>query len=221
MSIGVVVITDGRGECFERTVSSLVAAWGDQPVDEVIIVDDSGDPEYRRWLNHRYGQYELVSHITRRGFAGAIQSAWDTIGHHDWIFHLEDDFTFNEPINCEGMIDVLDRRPDVMQMALKRQPCGSVEEADGGFMEQHPEEYVNEETDGYSWCWQRRFYTTNPSFYRGSLTKRGWPQVEHSEGMFSMALIEEDPEAKFGFWGHTSDPPRVHHIGEQRIGVGY
>lgn len=221
MTIGVCIITDGRGECFEKTVGSLIENWGTQPVDEVVVVNDSADPSYGRWLQRQYPFYEQVHHIERKGFGGAIRSAWAEIGHHDFIFHLEDDFTFNEPIDVVGMTEVLDLNPSVVQMALKRQPWNEHEKAVGGFMEEHPEEYTDCETNGYRWCWQRRFFTTNPSFYRGSLTKRGWPDVEHSEGHFSLDIINSDPDAKFGFWGLTTDPPRVHHIGAERVGTGY
>jgi len=220
MSVGVCIITDGRGECFERTVSSFLDMWAGDPADQIVVINDSADPAYGRWLANQFGFFEQIHHIERKGFGGAIESAWREVGHHDWIFHLEDDFTFNEPIDIEGMIHVLGQRPDVVQMALKRQPWNPEEKAAGGFMEQHPEAYTNEETDGYRWCWQRLFFTTNPSVYRGGLTKVGWPQVKHSEGVFSHDLMR-DPEVKFGFWGHTDEPPKVTHIGAERVGTGY
>lgn len=220
-TIAVVIITDGRGECFEKTAHSITEAWGQQPLDKVVVINDSADPEYGRWLANQYGYWEQVHHTTRKGFGGAIRSAWREVEGFDFVFHLEDDFTFNEPIDVHGMTHVLKERPDVLQMALKRQPWNEHEKAVGGFMEQHPEEYVNEETDGFRWCWQRRFFTTNPSFYRGSLIERGWPDVNHSEGHFSLDIINSDPDAKFGFWGWTHEPPKVHHIGAERVGTGY
>lgn len=221
MTIGICIITDGRGECFERTVQSLHEMWDGPGADQIVVINDSADPTYGRWLSRQFGYMEQVHHIERKGFGGAIRSAWAEVGHHDWIFHLEDDFTFNEPIEVDAMIDVLDTEIDVVQMALKRQPWSPEEKAVGGFMEQHPEAYTNELTHGHRWCWQRLFFTTNPSFYRGSLTKRGWPEEKHSEGMFSHRLMEDRPQAKFGFWGHTQDPPRVTHIGDERVGTGY
>ncbi len=221
MMTAIVVITDGRQNCMERTMASLTEAWGDHPVDEILIVNDAADPEYTYWLRQTYTECDQVHHERRLGFGGAIRSAWEHVGFFDYIAHIEDDFIFNEPIDVDGMIHVLEARPDVLQMALKRQPWNDEERAAGGFMEQYPEDYHNEETDGYRWCWQRRFYTTNPSIYRGSLTERGWPDCEHSEGVFSLDIVNLDSLAKFGFWGHMEDPPRVHHIGDERIGTGY
>lgn len=220
MTICCVIITDGRKHCFERTVNSWVEAWNGQPLDEVVIINDAADQDYTDWLDERYPDYWRVHHESRRGFGGAIQSAWLRVGHYDWVFHLEDDFTFNEPIDVTGMITVLQARLDVVQMALKRQPWNPEEQAAGGFMEQHLDDYHDETTDGYAWCWQRRFFTTNPSLYHGTLTEQGWPQVKYSEGIFSMDMLR-DPHVKFGFWGHKHEPPKVHHIGDERIGTGY
>lgn len=221
MSTAIAIITDGRKHCIERTIPSLLANWRGKPADEILIVDDSADPAYWSWLDIHFADFQRVHHVRRKGFGGAIRSAWGDLGDHDWIFHLEDDFIFNGIIEVEEMRAVLEARPDVLQMALKRQPWNPEEKAAGGFMEQHPDEYHDETTDGHDWCWQRRFFTTNPSLYRGSLTKRGWPDVEHSEGHFSLDIINSDPDAKFGFWGRSTDRPRVHHIGDERIGTGY
>jgi hypothetical protein len=221
MTVAIAIITDGRGECFEKMAHSLVEAWGQQPLDKVVVINDSADPLYGRWLSRQYDHWDQVHHVSRQGFGGAIRSAWKEVGGYDFIFHVEDDFTFNEPIDVEGMTHVLTQHPDVVQMALKRQPCNPQEQAAGGFMEQHPEEYTDETTDSWQWCWQRRFFTTNPSFYRGGLTQRGWPEGENSEGRFSLDIINSAPEAKFGYWGWSSEPPRVHHIGTERVGEGY
>lgn len=219
-SIAIVIITDGRRECLGRTVASLQEAWGDNPVDKIVVVDDSCDPEHWQWVDQHLAMHQRVRHMRRMGFGGAIQSAWNEVGDFDFIFHLEDDFLFNEPIDVVGMCGVLNVETDVIQMALKRQPWNPQEIEAGGFMEQHPEDYHDRVTMGHRWCWQRRFFTTNPSFYRGSLCSRGWPQVEHSEGMFSLDLLQ-DPDVKFGFWGHAQDPPKVTHIGDVRVGMGY
>lgn len=227
MTLAVLIITDGRRDCFQRTLRSFFDNWAEPsqgcPVDQVIVIDDSADPEYWRWLDESYGYFDIVHHMQRKGFGGAIASGWAEIakGDHTWVFHLEDDFTFNRPIDPIGMKTVLTQHPDVVQMALKRQPWNEYERLAGGFMEQHPEEYTNETTAGHDWCWQRRFFSTNPSLYRTSLIERGWPQEEQSEGKFGLRLLADQPNARFGFWGHTVDEPAVHHIGTERIGTGY
>lgn len=219
--IAIVIVTDGRRDCLERTVASLQWAWGDNAVDRIVVVDDSCDREHWEWIDRHLAMYERVRHMRKMGFGGAIQSAWREVGGSDFIFHLEDDFIFNEPIDVVGMCGVLNVETDVAQMALKRQPWSPEEIEVGGFMEQHPEDYHDRVTMGHCWCWQRRFFTTNPSFYRGSLTLRGWPNGPESEGRFGLQLLADQPEAKFGFWGHKADPPRIHHIGEERVGSGY
>jgi glycosyltransferase involved in cell wall biosynthesis len=221
VTTAILIFTDGRKDYLEETIASLRQAWGDQPVDEVVIINDSSSAKYQYWLRQEYPGDRQIHHQGRRGFAGAIQSGWDAVIGHDWIFHLEDDFIFNEPLNLEGMKTVLRERPDIVQMALKRQPWNDLEREAGGFMERFPSAYTNEITDGYRWCWQQIFFTTNPSLYRGSLMERGWPQESESEGKFGLRLMKANPDVKFGFWGHKADPPRVHHIGAERVGKGY
>lgn len=220
-TFGVVIFTDGRRDCITRTVTSFRWAFRGAKVDQVTIINDAADPAYEQFLKEQFYDYDLISHPARRGFSGAVQSGWDAMGHHDFIFHLEDDFVFNEPVNLMGMAEVLDMTPELIQLALKRQPWNPEEKAAGGFMEMHPEAYTDEDDLGYPWCWQRLFFTTNPSLYRGSLTKFGWPQEQFSEGKFTAKVLRYDPESKFGFWGHRQSDPKVHHIGEHRVGTGY
>jgi hypothetical protein len=76
-------------------------------------------------------------------------------------------------------------------------------------------------TDGrVFWTEHRRFFTTNPSVYRTSLCKLGWPQESESEGKFTHRLLA-DPLLRFAFWGRKFDPPLCEHIGTIRAGAGY
>lgn len=207
MSIALLFITD-RPVYAERTLASL-GEMCPAIFSHRIVVDDEA--------------HEL-------GFAGAIAEGWRRVLETDaeHILHLEDDFTFTQPVPLRAMRDVLDALPRVAQLALKRQPWNEAEREAGGIIEQHFDDY--EETtveqvwgNGYRVSWpvtlHRRFFTTNPSLYRREIVERGWPQESHSEGIFSLGLLADN--YRFGFWGAKADPPRVHHIGEERAGVGY
>lgn len=211
------VMTDGRKECISKTIPSALSEV-EGPIAHRFIYDDSGSDEYRHWLHTNFPTFDLIWKPTRQGFGGAINSAWDHILQYDfdYVFHLEDDFTFNRPVSLCEMAQVLEENPHLQQMALRRQAWSSEEIRAGGVVEMHPEAYEQKT----HWMEHRLFFTTNPSLYRRSLVERGWPNVPRSEGIFTLQLLE-NPEAKFGYWGQKTDKPWVTHLGAQRKGTGY
>lgn len=227
--IALVVMTDGRGGYLRQTIASF-DRHVTGPVTRRIIHDDSADPGYAAWLARTYPTYEIASTRHRSGFGGAINSAWaylsgTSIGGYvgdRFVFHLEDDFTFNRSVDLLEMAEVLDVNRHLAQMALRRQPCNDVERGAGGVVEQHPEEYTERrDVAGRSWLEHRLFYTTNPSLVRRSLVDGGWPMGPRSEGVFTHWLLSTDPDLRFGYWGQRTDPPWVEHIGVERTGRGY
>lgn len=213
------VMTDGRRECIEPTIASAEAnLQGD--ITHRFIHDDSEDPAYRSWLWHRFPTYSVIGTRTRKGFGGAIASAWRYVRRFDYVLHLEDDFTFNRPVDLEAMKLVLAATPHLQQLALRRQPWNEEERHAGGIVECHPADYTDVFLLGHAWLEHRRFFTTNPSLYRGSLCQRGWPEGAESEGHFGIALFA-DPQATCGYWGARDSGEWVTHIGRERAGVGY
>jgi len=200
MSIALLLISDGRDEYLARTRASAVAML--PRFDHVIHVDDAG--------------HEL-------GFAGAIQEGWRRVLATDahYVFHLEQDFTFNRPAGVAGMAQVLRARPHLAQLALRRQPWNAAERAAGGIVEQHPDDYVERALGPYRWLEHRRFFTTNPCLYRRWICAQDWPDGPESEGRFGIELLQRRPDMRFAFWGARDSGEAVTHIGEMRAGVGY
>lgn len=214
MTVCLLTIGDGRDEYHDRSIESAFAHLPISLITDIVGVDDRA--------------HEL-------GFAGAIQQGWDKAlaTGADWIFHLEADFTFNQPVPLARMIAVLEHRPYLAQIVLKRQAWNEQERAAGGIIEQHPGDYEDRceliPTSGPAWNaperrehWvqHRRFFSTNPCVYPARIARLGWPQVPQSEGMFTHKLLK-DPHLRFAFWGARNDGPLVHHIGDERAGRGY
>lgn len=191
MSTTLLLIEDGRTEYLHQCLVSI----------------EQQLPEFDEYVHVSDPDHEL-------GFAGAIQAGWDQIT-TDFVFHVEQDFTFNWPVDLERMRRLLEQNPLIAQMALKRQPWNEQEKAAGGIVEQHPDDFY----DCGEFTVHRRFFTTNPSLYKREIVEKGWPQVPQSEGIFTHQLATE------GYWfaylGGKFDPPAVTHIGEDRVGVGY
>lgn len=200
MGVCLLQIGDGRTEYHDQSLASIAEML--PAPDAVVTIDDS---------DHRLG------------FTGAVIEGWRQVLETgaEYVFHAELDFTYNEPVPLDRMIGVLDRRPYLIQLSLLRQPVNAAERAAGGIVQCAPDDYHEVHDGGDVWLEQRRFFTTNPSVYRTDLCRRGWPNVEHSEGVFTAQVRDPDPDVRFGIWGAKWDPPRVHHIGGERAGHGY
>lgn len=225
MTVCLLVMTDGRHDCLERTLESAYAnLHGDIGVR--VIHNDSPDPVFRDWLSRRYAaDFTIIHTPSRSGFGGAIRNAWshlrDSPEPFEYVAHVEDDFTFNRPVDLTAMSDVLDAHPYLMQMALRRQPWNDRERAAGGVVEQYPTDYA-EETDGqHQWLEHRLFFTTNPCLYRRQLLEDyEWPTGVDSEATFGRNL-RQDPAVRFGYWGARDSGEAVLHIGNERVGILY
>ena len=228
MSFALCVWTDGRRHCISEAIPSLLANVHG-PVAYRVIHDDSGDPDYRAWLQAEFPSFDLIGPTRRTGFSAAYGNAWRYLAQRPerFILGVEDDYTYNRPVDLPAMAELLDRQPYLAQVALRRQAVGH-EVPHGGFMEMYPDWYVERIDGDMSWVETTRNFTTNPSLYRRELCGVGWPDREHSEGHFGFQLRDQGlpwgvpgDDVRFGFWAAKADAPWAHHIGEVRVGTGY
>lgn len=217
-------MTDGREHIHHAIDSFLANAYPLEDVTELWIHDDSGDIGHADDLAARYAEHGIavMPFHERRGFGGAIQTAWRHLrafSEAEFVFHLEDDFVFNRGLNLLDMQDILGMRPNLAQIALRRQPWNDDERRAGGIVEQHPESYEEMTFYDLAWLEHDRFFTTNPCMYRAELMRRKWPDGAQSEGRFGVQLKEVGKN--FAYLGERASTPWVHHIGDERAGKGY
>jgi glycosyltransferase involved in cell wall biosynthesis len=247
--IAVLIMTDSRDHLLARTVRSFAEQVFGNIVEIWVMVDGDGarwrvaEVVYRSMgLRRAYMVHErVIGNGQRNGFGGAIRYAWEhlaTYSEADYVFHLEDDFTFNRQVDLDAMAKVLIHNPHLAQMALRRQAWNEAERAAGGVIEQHPDDYVDCSAVAVStrsgelairvdWLEHTRFFTTNPCMYARRTaalpgqpaTFDAWPAGPNSEGHYGILLREAG--YRFGFWGRREDAPWVHHIGDERAGNGY
>ena len=209
--VSLIVITDGRQACISETIPSMRKNLN-YDFYEKIIINDSADSRYHQYLVSSYPDFRVVSHETRRGLAGAVQSAWSSVSKDaDYIFHLEDDFIFNKELDIDVLIELLESKDNLAQMALVRAPVNPPEENVGGFVFQNLQDY--HQRDGF--FDHQRLFTLNPSIYKKSLTDIGWPD-RGGESDFTSKLHGIDGSYCFGFIGNIYDKPYVTHIGGRR-----
>jgi len=222
MTTALLVMTDGRA-CVHHAIESANASL--QPAGEIIeryLHDDSGDMQHSVMLAEMYPEFIVIAPPERQGFGGAIRNAWEFIREMteaEFVFHLEDDFVFNREIDLLGMQTVLRVRPNVCQVALRRQPWNDEERRVGGVVELNHDSYDEHTFIDASWLEHTNFFTTNPSIYRRDLISLQWPEGAQSEGRFGLGL--KATGHTFAYWGSRGSGNWVEHVGDQRMGTGY
>ena len=188
------------------------------PVARKVIVDDSGDLDHHAWVRLNHPDIDLIATKGKTGFDGVYRTVWDTIAGYGlpWAFVIEEDFTLERDVDLADMQRVMDDRPHLVQMALRRQAWSRPEIEAGGVIEQHPDQY----DDLPDHLEHRLFFTTNPSLIcRDFVTHNPWPKGAGSELRFAREVFR-DESLRSGYWGSRTDEPWVLHHGE-RSGSGY
>lgn len=245
MTPGIVVVafTHGRWDLLARTVESFNEHVTGNVVARVLMVDGVHPRSCIGDVDQALGEQPWVIEWSdrQRGFGGNIDRAWRQLAARfttaDCVFHLEDDFTFNRPVDLDALAAVLFARPQLAQLALRRQPISHGEREAGGVVEQWPAEYIEHVMSGapgfdcdHRWLEHRLFFTTNPSLYRRQLCQVGWPTCEASERELAHQLLVDGlpwgvapADVRFGYWGARDSGEWVHHIGtdDRRDGTGY
>jgi hypothetical protein len=224
--IPLIVLTNGRRDCISRSVPSTIKHL--PGVSDTWIVNDSPDPEYAAWLDNRFpsGEFGTVVHLKgEHGYWRAMRAVWAIArGSGAGAFWLqEDDFVLHEDIDLNDLAGVLAGQRHLTQIALLRGPWWPNEHAHGGLIEglEAQGQTFTEQTDGtHHWIEHRACFTGNPSLIPWRTFEHDWPEGAWSESRFGRTLFA-DPVARGAYWGRRSDPPRVEHIGHERVGSEY
>lgn len=223
--IALLVFTDGRERLLARSMTSLNQVIGSSAFTEQMIVDDSGNPRYSEWLKATYPDALVYSRPKRLGFCKTVEDGWaflNMVSECEYVFHIEDDFVYEEWVDLQKMAKVLEKHDTLAQLALLRQSVSPEEKRVGGIYKKHGlncfEEKHDPEIDAH-WVEHSVFWTTNPSLFHIDILQHGWPTEPQCEGLFGIKMRQMG--YKFGFWGKLEDPPKISHIGDTRVGTGY
>jgi hypothetical protein len=219
------VLTDGRKDLISQTIPS----WEERAFghfSDKIILDDSGDRDYRQWLAKEFPSFEVVPSRERRGgYINAMTKLFSIVREcgADYNFHLEDDFTLNAPLNMNDMLGVLDNNKHLAQMSIMRQPWYDIEIRFGGVLQYYVaagKKIVPKTKNGLQWSEHRLYYTCNPNISPAWVYEREWPRLPYSESKFGKDLFE-DPKMWCGIWGKWNMPPITTHTGLYKLGESY
>jgi len=224
------VLTNGRQMYLARTMlwASKNVSYDGLKLVGKFIIDDSGDSKYRKWLRDTYPDYLVVEVAdTPQGFEYAMNKLWDVVrsADTDFVFHLEDDFLFPDPVSLIDLVSILNENTSMSQVAFKRQPWFANEVAQGGLI-QALERNQNVFTDktsaaGIKYTEHRVLWTANPSvFPKWLIEKYPWPLESWSESLFAKSIFR-NPGITSAYYGHKYDEPACIHIGKDKLGRSY
>lgn len=188
-TLALVVISDRRDLYLPRCLASLARFLPDVASQTVVVADP--DHEYTA--------------------SGAVRVGWEQTD-ADFVWHMEEDFVLTEPVDLNAMMRVLDGEEDLAHLVLLRQPWSQPEVDAGGIIQLYADHMIDRATAGYPWVQHDRFFSLNPCLVPRRVVELGFP--EGSEPAMTERLLGKG--FHFGYWGHRTDPPRCHHIGEVR-----
>lgn len=227
MRYRLVIVTDGREGLLERTLDSFLSKVAPLPA-EVAVVDDSGDEWYLRYLSDLLPSafpdgVTVIHHPERQGFCASVHDAWQLAIRPgvDWVYWTEDDFLYHRGLDMRDLAFVLEREPQIAQMALMRDAVNKVERDAGGLYEMYRDRYEIRGTDKRWLLSRTNFSTTHSLMRRQFMADNPWPDPEtvpaSCEGIYSIGLLNAG--FLFGVWGLGE--PWTEHIGHARVGKGY
>ena len=208
MSTAVMLTTCGRRHYLERSMESLLANL--PVVKHRIMVDDSGDSEFGAWLDESFPSWRIIHHASRCGLAAAVESAWAEVRRTDasWVFHTEDDFTYEQPIPLGVMTTLLATDGTLAQVTLYRQPWSPAERIIDG--------YLNDGRWSCEWANERHelhvdggLFSFNPTLYRRSV-------VDSCRGGLEADVTAQLAGSRFGVLSGPGKRPLCWHIGAER-----
>lgn len=207
-----------RREYLLRSMASL-AERVSGPIVQRVIYDCWGDTGIRSWLTEQFGPlgFYVVGPDGQTDYTGSMKAMWRYLHKRakgEYIFAVEDDFTYERPVDLLPMIEALEANPHLVQMALLRDAFYQDEQETGGILG-WPEPAFERKA---GWLEHKLFWTANPSLFRRAITSTPWPTGKHSETLFGKQLFT-DPRKRAAFWGNGEE--WIRHIGKVRAGVGY
>jgi glycosyltransferase involved in cell wall biosynthesis len=100
-----------------KTLEAFIKA-NTYPMQEIIIVNDSGDKEIHELLKQSYGGFTLVMHNENVGLIKSIDLGYAHIK-TEYFFHCEDDWCCNGKGGfIEQSLDIMQSRPDIEEVWL-------------------------------------------------------------------------------------------------------
>lgn len=115
-SVTVCITSCGRLDLLEKTLASFCSS---NTGGRFILSEDSTDPEVIAEVCRRYPKFRVLSGTDRLGIMGSIDRIYSVV-ETPYIFHLEDDWGFDGPVNWMAAMALLDGNDKVANVCVRR-----------------------------------------------------------------------------------------------------
>lgn len=116
-SVSVVITSFNRIDLLRWTVISF-NRQNTYPIDQFIIIDDSGDKKMHDEMRKLFPNYTLILNDKNEGLVESIDKAYSLVT-SKYIFHSEDDYSFYRPGFIERSIAVMEHDHNIMQVWIR------------------------------------------------------------------------------------------------------
>ncbi|MEG0404577.1 MAG: glycosyltransferase, partial [Anaerorhabdus sp.] len=118
-NVTLVITSCNRFDLLKKTLESF-SKNNTYPIKEIIIIEDSGNPKIRniipnQWLDNT----KLIINEKNLGQIKSIDLAYQEVK-TDYIFHCEDDWLFDQPIQIEEYINILKNDSSATSIVLRK-----------------------------------------------------------------------------------------------------
>ena len=116
-TVSVVITSFNRLDLLKQTVDSF-NQFNNYPIEEFIIIEDSGLPEVHEQLKQMYPNYTLILNEKNEGLVESIDKAYSRVK-SKFVFHSEDDYLYYRPDFIRNSIEVLNGNDKIMQVWIR------------------------------------------------------------------------------------------------------
>lgn len=179
-----VILSNRRDQYVHGAIDTLnlVTGW-----DDLVVVDDSGDPDHRAALAGTGARVVPVADEPA-GYVAAMRTAFATMTGEHCLF-WEEDFRALAPIDAAAAVAQLEEH-HLAQVAFLRGPWFGNEHTHGGVIEAREHEGgVFDRRDRL--VFHADHWTGNPHVLPSWVWARRWPDAPWSESQFGRALFAE------------------------------
>lgn len=216
MKIALLIFSSNRLEFLNSTLKSLhqQVDFGNHQVYKILIDDypqNRNDDEFLK-IQKKYNIDRLILHSENQGYSVSWKEGWDNIPEDtDFVFHQEDDFTYNTQVDISKILDLFENSQHVLaQICLKRQvwyhpSMDFIHGIDSGRINSTTEKIGNEML-----VLHQHLFNPNPCIYPHWVVKLcdNLPTVQ--ENVIMEQIINTSTSIFCAMYGNN---PIVHHVG--------
>lgn len=193
-----------RPDLLRKTLTSLSSCW---QVGKVIAINDFRDAPTNQAFKEIFPNGHLISLDRQLGHHAAVDQMYRLVD-TPYVFHCEDDWLFDQPIDFSGAMRLLNEKSDISQICLRKI-------SDFNFASADKEKITSLHHSGVDYCMLHNLhpqwygYTFNPHLMKMDL----WRELgEYSH--FKKERHISRTLRKQGMFTAFLDPGVCHHIGE-------